>query len=254
MIRVSWKNEREKLGKDIIQSLYKEGMIKTWYRDKSDGWYLTSGLWSPFYIQLRPLSSYPKILKKVGYALGKIIKEEIKDADKIIGVAMAGIPIATAITLTEEIPSGFTRKLEGVRNVNEFRSSIEKYGEHALIEGELGSGDNLVVVDDLVTKFDSKLITIEQIKYEVKRRGLSNVKCENVVVLFDREQGAEKSAMEHNIKLHSLIPFRTKGISWLADFLAEDEYGVIVDYLDNPIKYQNLNIQTNLENMAKCEV
>jgi len=254
VIKVSWKNEREKMGKEIIQSLYREGMIKTWYRDKSDGWYLASGLWSPFYIQLRPLSSYPKVLRKVGYALGKIIKEEIKDVDKIIGVAMAGIPIATAITLTEEIPSGFTRKLEGVRDVNEFHSLIEKYGEHALIEGELKSGDNLVVVDDLVTKFNSKLIAIEQIKYELKRRGLSNVKCENVVVLFDREQGAEKSAMEHNIELHSLIPFRTKGISWLADFLAEEEYSVIIDYLDNPIRYQNLNIQINLKNMAKCEV
>ena len=251
---MNWRDERERLGKEIIYSLYEKGMIKTWYRDKSDGWYLTSGLWSPFYIQLRPLSSYPKILKKVGYALGKIIKGEIKDVNKIIGVAMAGIPIATAITLTEEIPSGFTRKLEGIRDVNEFRNSIEKYGEHALIEGELESGDNLVVVDDLVTKFDSKLITIEQIKYEVKRRGLSNVKCENVVVLFDREQGAEKSAMEYNIKLHSLIPFRTKGILWLADFLAEDEYDVIVDYLDNPIKYQDLNIQTKIKSMVKYKV
>lgn len=248
---LSWRNEKEKLGKEIVQSLYNEGIIKTWYRDKPDGWTLISGLWSPFYIQLRPLSSYPTIMKLVGHALGKIITEEIGDVNNIIGVAMAGIPIATSITLMAEIPSGFTRKLEGVRNVNEFCSMIEKYGEHSLVEGIIENGDNIIIVDDLVTKFDSKLISIEQIKYEVKQRGLSDIKCENVLVLFDREQGAEKSAKEHNMKLHSLIPFRTKGIDWLKELLAEDEYIVIADYLDNPDKYQAPDIQLKLKMMAK---
>lgn len=247
---MSWKNEKDKLGKEIIQALYKEGMIKTLYKDKPDGWTLVSGLWSPFYIQLRPLSSYPKILERVGHALGRVIKEEIREVNKIIGIAMAGIPIATAITILEGIPSGFTRKIDGVKSPEEFRAKIEKYGEHALVEGELESGDNVALVDDLVTKFDSKLVAIEQVKYEVRRRGLNNVECNNVVVLFDREQGAEKFAMEHNIKLFSLIPFRTKGITWLSDVLSKDEYDVIIDYLETPEKYQNINIQNKLKKMA----
>ena len=233
-----WKLEKEKLGKEIIHSLYEKRMIKTWYRDKSEGWVLISGIWSPFYIQLRPLSSYPKLLKKIGYAMGKMIKEEVKGVDKVVGVAMAGIPIASAIALSYEIPSAFTRKLEGVRTLEEFRASIGKYGEHTLVEGDFKNGDRIIIVDDLVTKFDSKLIVIEQVKCEVESRGLSNVICRDVAVLIDREQGALKRAKEYGISLYSLIPFETKGLLWLKEKMSSQEYQVITEYLGNPDKYQ----------------
>lgn len=231
---MSWKLEKEKLGKEIICSLYERGMIKTWYRDKPEGWVLISGIWSPFYIQLRPLSSYPKLLKKIGYAMGKMIKEEAKGVSKVVGVAMAGLPIATAIALCHGIPSAFARKLEGIKTLQGFRASIGKYGEHTLVEGDFKNGDKIIVVDDLVTKFDSKLIVIEQVKYEVESRGLSNVICRDVGVLIDREQGACQRAKEYGISLYSLIPFETKGLPWLKEKMSSQEYQVIMEYLEDP--------------------
>jgi len=241
---MTWKDEKEELGKEITCLLYEKGLIKTWYRDNPGGWTLVSGLWSPFYIQLRPLASYPELLEKVGYALGRIIKEECKDVNKVVGVAMTGIPIASAIAILVGIPSLWTRKI-GVRSSDEFEKYILSYGEHTLVEGEFETGDRIAVIDDLATKFDSKLVAIQQIKHEAKKRDLK-VECEDVVVLLDREQGAAEVAAQHGTSLYSLIPFKSKGIEWLKSKVSKIEYEVISGYLLDETKYQNAEVQQEL--------
>jgi len=241
-----WQEEREELGKEITRLLYEKGLIKTWYRDNPDGWTLISGLWSPFYIQLRPLASYPELLRRVGYALGKIIKEECKAVNKVVGVAMTGIPIAC--TLQGDLPALWTRKI-GARSIDEFKKNIRSYGEHTLVEGEFENGDQIAVIDDLATKFDSKLVAIEQINYETEKRGLK-VECNEVVVLLDREQGAADVARQYGISFHSLIPFKSKGVEWLKSSLSEIEYEVITEYLRDDEKYQDTEVQMGLHKLC----
>jgi orotate phosphoribosyltransferase len=220
---MAWLQEKKQVGKEITEALYENGMIKTWWRDKSEGWKLVSGIWSPFYINLRPIASYPnsrEILTKVGTVMGDMIKEECPEVNKIVGIANAGIPIATAITFTSGIPMCYTRKLEGVKNIEQLESKIKEYGEHSLVEGELNNGDVISLVDDLVTRFDSKYIGERQVEYEAEKRNIS-VTCKHVNVLLDREQGASERAKELGMSLHSLIPFKSEGLWWLRDKLAE---------------------------------
>ena len=56
---MTWEQEKEDLGRELIGMLYDAGMILTWYRDKPDGWTLKSGIWSPVFIQLRKIASLP---------------------------------------------------------------------------------------------------------------------------------------------------------------------------------------------------
>ncbi|MBE0516335.1 MAG: hypothetical protein IBX41_02935 [Methanophagales archaeon] len=247
---MSWQEEKEDVGKEIIRALYQKGMIKTWFRDNPHGWTLVSGIWSPLYIQLRPLSSYPELLRTVGSALGTLIKEECNEVNRIIGVATAGIPIATAVSLAANIPSCFTRKLENVRSLGDFNNFVKRYGEHSMIEGILENGDTVGMVDDLVTKFDSKVVALKQLEFELKIRGLRNVKCSDVIVVLDREQGAKEIAQEQGIELHSLIPFMSKGVTWLRDVFAEREYAVIVEYLRDYKRYQDPRVQEELMTIA----
>ena len=247
---MSWQQDKKRIGKEIVQALYKYGMIKTWYRDKPEGWKLVSGLWSPFYIQLRPLSSYPKLLKQVGYAISSLIKEECSDVNRIIGIATTGIPIVTAVSVIGDISSGYTRKLEGVKSPEDFNRSVKTYGEHSMIEGILADGDTIGFVDDLVTKFNSKAVALRQLEFEVKERGLKDVSCSDIIVVLDREQGAEEIAKENGINLRSLIPFASKGLPWLKDVFAGEEYKVITDYLRNTEKYQNSRVQAELSEIA----
>lgn len=132
---MDWNDEKDKLGKEILESLYDANMIDTWYKSRPEGWTLFSGLWSPLYINLRPLGSFPSILKKIGTALGRLIQEECSVIDKIVGIASAGVPIATAISLENRIPMCYTRKLEGIKNINNIQEKISEYGQHNLVEG-----------------------------------------------------------------------------------------------------------------------
>jgi len=207
--------------KDIFIELYRKGMIKT-IREKPDGWRLVSGIWSPFYIQLRPLPSFPKLLNEIGKLMGEEIK---KYGNKLLGIAMAGIPIAISISLSHNIPACYTRKF----------ANDKKYGEHSPVEGIIEDGDEFIVIDDIVTKFDSKLMAVKQLKSEAEKRG-KKIKCEHVAVIIDRGQRAAEMAAAHGIKLHSLINFK-EGIEWIKKEMEEDEYEIIMDYLENPEKY-----------------
>jgi orotate phosphoribosyltransferase len=246
---------KEKLGKEIMEGLYETGMILTWYRDKPKGWILASGLWSPFYINLRLLSSHPKLYKKAGEALGIMLRStgfKSNGKDKVVGIAMAGVPLANAVTLEAEIPSLYTRKLpEDVKTPGDVDKYVQAHGQHSLVEGELNSGDRLALIDDLVTKFDSKLLAIGQIEQEIKRRGLTGIQLKEIFVLLDREQGGAEKAKSMGFELHALIPFASKGIGWLKGSLSDIEYSTIVDYIKNTQKYQSKEMQEELEKAAK---
>ncbi|MEE8632654.1 MAG: hypothetical protein V3T10_05050, partial [Candidatus Bathyarchaeia archaeon] len=85
----------DSLKKEIMVDIYKNRMLLTSERDRPEGWRLVSGLWSPFYIQLRNLSSFPETMRKVGEAMTIMIKESAPTVDKLVGIAFSGIPIAT---------------------------------------------------------------------------------------------------------------------------------------------------------------
>ncbi len=224
----------EDLKKNIMRDVYEKRMILTSVRDRPEGWTLHSGLWSPFYIQLRVLSSFPETLKLVGRALSIMIKEEAPSVNRLVGIAFAGIPIATAVSLESGIPACHTRKILGVRTEQELYDTIGKYGQHSLMEGEVQDGDVLCLVDDLVTGMESKLVGRAQVLAELKKREISNVSVDDIAVIIDRQQGARDRAKDMNIRLHSLIDLVDEGLPLIQDSMSEKEYQIVSDYLLDP--------------------
>lgn len=208
-------------------------MILTSVRDNPEGWTLHSGLWSPFYIQLRILSSFPDTLNLVGQAISAMIKDELPDVNRLVGIAFAGIPIATAVSLASGLPACHTRKILGVRTEEELYEAIGKYGQHSLMEGEVKNGDVLCLIDDLVTGMESKLVARSQVSAELKNRGISDVTIEDIVVVIDRQQGAKQRAKEQNIRLHSLIDLVDEGLPLLKEHMTQEEFKLISEYLTN---------------------
>ena len=213
-------------------------MLLTSFRDKPEGWTLHSGLWSPFYIQLRILSSFPETLEKVGQALGNLVKEEAPHINRLVGIAFAGIPIATAMSLSTGIPACHTRKIIGVRTEQELQEAISKYGQHTLLEGEVNDGDAICIVDDLVTGMESKLVARGQVIAELEKRSISDFTVDDIAVVVDRQQGARQRANELKINLHSLIDLVDEGLLLIKDKMKDEEFTMVSDYLADPTGFK----------------
>lgn len=248
---MNWSNEKESLGREILRLLYEHRLIRTFYRDNPDGWTLVSGLYSPLYIQLRPLVSYPPVFETVCRGMARLIREEALEITRVIGIAMAGVPIAAGMALAGGIPAGFTRKIENVKSAEAFREAIASYGEHSMLEGELAAGDRVALVDDLVTRFDSKVVALEQVRYEIEKRRLGDVQCHTVAVVLDREQGGQEAADNAGIRLLSLIPFKTVGLPLLEGVMHPAEWEAITRYLNDPGCFQDAEVRTELAALAK---
>lgn len=148
-----------------------------------------SGIKSPMYMDLRLFVSYPKVLKKIAKAYAAMI-EPLK-YDRLAGIAYAALPIAGAVSLEMEKPWIYMRK-EGL---------AKGYGLKKALEGEYKEGDVIVVIDDLITKGDSKLEVIEPFQ----SNGLT---IKDFVVLIDYEKGGSALLKEKGYNLHTFMTMR----------------------------------------------
>jgi len=173
----------EDMKKEIALNLHEMGALKF------GEFTFKSGIVSPMYMDLRLFVSYPKILKKVAKAYASMI--EPLEYDRLAGIAYAALPFAGAVSLEMEKPWIYMRK-EGL---------AKGYGLKKAIEGEYKKGDVVVVIDDLVTKGDSKLEVIEPFKS-------CGLVIKDFVVLIDYEKGGSKLLREKGYNLHAFLTMK----------------------------------------------
>jgi orotate phosphoribosyltransferase len=141
---------------------------------------LVSGRESPYYVDCRPVTHNAQ-----GLALmGEIFFEMIQDlkVDAIGGLTMGADPIAHATALVSQ---------QKGRPINAFsvRKEPKGHGAGGQVVGDVGPGDKVVVVEDVITTGGSTLKAI----HAARDFGLEVVK---VLVLVDRQEGGREAVAQ----------------------------------------------------------
>lgn len=146
---------------------------------------LSSGLTSPYYVDLRTVPSYPDLFDMVTDAYLEGIGDLGREYDRIAGIATAGIPIASLVAYKLKLPFLYVRKGE------------RTHGTGSLVEGVLEPGDSVLLLDDVATTGGSLVRAVKSLR----ERGAA---VNTVLVLVDREQGAAKTLSELGVQLRSI--------------------------------------------------
>ncbi len=150
---------------------------------------LASGLPSPTYIDCRKLISYPRIRSTLmDFLTTKVMRDAGFEAfTNIAGGETAGIPFAALVAERMALPMSYVRK------------KPKGYGRNARIEGVMGEGDRVLLVEDLTTDGGSKLSFVDAIRD-------TGASCAHTAVIFYYGifPETEKTLGDHGVKLHAL--------------------------------------------------
>lgn len=149
---------------------------------------------SPFYLNLRtpdnpkPGPLHRELVDEIGALLYGITIVEGHDFDCVLGVPRAGDPLAAAVSIASGKPLLRLNKEEGTGG--------RRVG--SVLEGDWKRRDLVLLIDDLITRADSKLEAIEAL-------GHAGLWVNDVMVVVDREQGGTGELNARGYSLYALF-------------------------------------------------
>ena len=171
--------------KQLIKLIFE----KAFKYNKEPVFKLVSGRMSNYYFNCKAVTLNPEGM----YLIGNIIFDMLLDSDVkgIGGLTLGADPIADAVAYTS-----YLRK----KPVEAFvvRKTAKSHGTMQWIEGNITTGDKVVVVDDVITTGKS---TIEALT-RAKEGGLDIVK---VIALVDRQERGKENIEALGFKVDTVV-------------------------------------------------
>ncbi len=135
--------------KQIAEYLLQSKAIKL---DAANPFTWASGWKSPIYCDNRITLSYPEIRRFIRDKFIEIIHEKYPQCNLIAGVATGAIAQAALVAEKMDLPFVYVRP------------SPKTHGRENLIEGEIRNGQQVVVVEDLISTGGSSLKAVEALR------------------------------------------------------------------------------------------
>jgi orotate phosphoribosyltransferase len=147
---------------------------------------LASGAKSNYYVDIKRASTDPKVLYLISQLMAERIQASGKRYDRIAGVVLGSVPLAAALSLATGIPYIMVRKEK------------KEHGTSKLIEGVLGKGDNVLVVEDVITSAGSSIAAIAMLRD-------SGATVNEIISVIDREAGGREALRNIDVTLTALV-------------------------------------------------
>jgi orotate phosphoribosyltransferase len=152
---------RDELAKAIKAAAYLEG-----------DFVLSSGKRSRYYLDKWRFETNPTLLREIARAMTALLPSP--RPDRIAGVELGGVPLATALSLETDIPFLIVRR------------EAKEYGTAREVEGVWKKGERVVLVEDVLT-------TASQAIAAAKRLVDAGLGVLRIIYVIDREEGADSN-------------------------------------------------------------
>ena len=178
-------------------------------------------LHSPVYANVRLLVSRPATLRRIARTMKEetetllsMLHPQISPFSLVAGVPFGGLHLATAYSLTCNVPMVYLHPTKDSRR--------------NVVEGTYVSGQTVLIIDDLITGGTSVVETAQ----ELRERGLV---VRDALVLLDRRHGGRERLRQHGIRLIPMLDMETL-LNYLMSHgkISEDWFRRSLDYLHNP--------------------
>ncbi len=190
--------EKNQLAVEVAKNLLK---IKAVFLKPNDPFTWASGIKSPIYCDNRLTLSYPSVRRVVENGLAEIIKTYFPTCKVVMGTSTAGIAHAAYVSEILDMPLGYVR------------GGAKDHGRGNQIEGVVPVGQDVVVIEDLISTAGSSIEVVE-----VLREAGCNVLGIASIFTYGLEKGIKRLA-DANVINHSLSNFET-----LVQVAAEENY------------------------------
>lgn len=141
---------------------------------------LASGAKSTYYIDVKTAVTHPDLLAAVAAEVAASYRFDV-----IAGVAVGGVPLAVAVSITSKKPYAI------------IRSSGKDHGKKDLIIGDV-RGKDVLLIEDVTTSGGSALYGIEILRS-------AGARADRVITVVDREQGAAENLAKHGVSIDPLV-------------------------------------------------
>jgi orotate phosphoribosyltransferase len=167
---------------------------------------------SPIYVDLRVLQSFPDALDAAVAALAELIRLRGLTFACYAGIPLAATPLVTLLSHQTRIPMITPRE-------------AKTHGSSETVNGVFTPGETALVIDDVVSRAESKLEAIAVLEG-------NGLVVRDVVVLVDREQGGSVQLAAAGYRLHAVVQLSQLLEFWhSARALDQATYERVLDYL-----------------------
>jgi orotate phosphoribosyltransferase len=176
-----------------------------------------SGWKSPIYCDNRLILSFPTIRNYVRDEFSKNIEKQFGKPDVIAGVATGAIGIGILVAESLGLPFVYVRP------------EAKKHGRQNQVEGFLQKGQNVVVVEDLISTGNSSLLAVEAL-----RAAGANIKGMAAIFTYGFEI-AEENFKNAQIDLYTLSNYQNLlNLAVAKKYITEEEEQTLREWSLNP--------------------